>query len=170
MTRAREETLARIVRDIGVELRVDRCWVYARDPELRRGIAAVRWLRSPEIADVPAALHDWTTEAPDLHETDPLFSRALAGERLDTVDDAVSGPCNPAIEQALGHRAFAHLNLHVDGVLWGTVQPGMTAAPRRWSELDRVQLSSLRLPLARMVKALVLQHGDGLRSRLLVGG
>lgn len=169
MPDAGEQTLARIVRDVGLELGADRCWVYARDPRRRRGIAAVRWLRSAEVADVPAELAGWAAEAPDLHDVDPLFARALAGEPLDVVDDALTGACNPALERALGHRAFVHLNLHLDGVLWGTVQPGMTAAPRRWSERDRELLSALRPALTRLVAELVRSRGDGLRSRRLIG-
>jgi GAF domain-containing protein len=167
---AREETLARIARDIGVELVADRCWVYARDPHRRRGIAAVRWLRAPDVADVPAELTAWADEAPDLAAVDPLFARALAGEPLDFVDDALTGACNAALEQALGHRAFAHLNLHLDGELWGTVQPGMTAAPRRWSEPDRDLLTSLRPGLTRLVAELVRSRGERLHSRRLIGG
>jgi GAF domain-containing protein len=167
--RAQEQTLARIVRDVGVELEADRCWVYARDPEWRRGIAAVRWLRSPDVPDVPAELTGWAAEAPDLPAVDPLFARALAGVPLDVVDDALTGACNAALESALGHRAFVHLNLQLDGVLWGTVQPGMTAAPRRWSERDRELLTTLRPALARLVAGLVRSRGDDLRSRRLVG-
>ena len=167
---ALEETLARIVRDIGVELRADRCWVYARDPRRRHGIAAVRWLRTEEVADVPAELADWTAETADLPDIDPLFARALAGRPLDVVDDALTGACNPALERILGHRAFVHLNLHVDGVLWGTVQPGMTAAARRWSEAERELLSGLRPELARTVAELVRTRGVALRSRRLVEG
>jgi GAF domain-containing protein len=166
---AGQETLARIVRDVGVELGADRCWVYARHPRRRRGIAVVRWLRSAEVTDVPAELADWADEAPDLPDVDRLFARALAGEPLDVVDDALAGGCNPALERVLGHRAFLHVNLHLEGVLWGTVQPGMTAAPRRWSERDRELLTTLRPALSRMVAELVRSRGERLRSRRLIG-
>ena len=164
-----EDALGRIVRDIGIELVADRCWVYARDPELRCGIAAVRWLRSVDVTDVPADIVDWAAETPDLDVVDPLFGRALTGTRLAVVDDVLDGPCNPELERILGHRAFVHLNLHADGVLWGTVQPGMTTAPRRWTERDLALLNGLRPALTRMVRALVRERGDRLRSRLLVG-
>ena len=55
---------------------------------------------------------------------------------------------DPELERALGHRAFIHLNLHVDGVLWGTFQPGMTETPRIWTDQDRGVLLRLRPILA----------------------
>jgi GAF domain-containing protein len=141
----------RLVREVGLGLGADRCWLYARDPQRRAGIALVRWLRAPGVPDVPAELHRWTPEAADLATIDPLFARALAGHPVDVIDDAETGPCNAELERALGHRAFIHLNLHADGVLWGTLQPGMTATARRWTDAERDRLLAMRPRLTRLV-------------------
>ncbi len=105
---------------------------------------------------MPEELRRWTPEAADLATIDPLFARALAGHPVDVIDDAETGPCNADLERALGHRAFIHLNLHVDGVLWGTLQPGMTATARRWSEAEQAYLIALRPDLARLVADAVI--------------
>jgi GAF domain-containing protein len=147
--------LQRIVEDVGVSLDADRCWLYARDPEHRVGIALVRWRRSPDVTDVPENLNSWTPEAADLPLVDPLFARALGGRPADAIADANVDRCNADLERILGHRAFVHLNLHVDGVLWGTLQPGMTTTARHWSEAEQQYLLALRQPLARLVADIV---------------
>ena len=77
--------------------------------------AAVQW----PAEGVPEHPRAWLTT-----EQDPLFARALAGEPADAVDDARAAAVNPAIERALGHRAFVHLNLHGDdGSLQGSCSP-----------------------------------------------
>ena len=149
------ETLAGAVRGVGLALRADRCWLYARDPRARAGIALVRWLRSPAVADVPEDLCRWSAEPEELAAVDPLFRRALDGGPMDAIDDATSAPVNLAMEEALGHRAFVHLNLHAGGALWGVLQPGMTGAPRAWTEAERVALLELRPALAPLVEAAV---------------
>jgi GAF domain-containing protein len=151
--------LERLVAAVGADLSVDRCWLYARDPQRCVGIALVRWRRNPEVTDVPNDLHRWTTEDAGLATRDPLFARALAGHPADAIDDAWTGPCNPELERALGHRAFVHLNLHVDGELWGTLQPGMTTARRRWTGAELRDLLALRPVLAPLVAATVRDYG-----------
>lgn len=106
--------------EVGSELGADRCWLYARDPSRRIGIALARWRRSVEVRDVPEDLWQWTPEGDDLAEIDPLFARALAGHPLDAIDDATTGPCNAELERALGHRAFIHLNLSSPVEHWTT--------------------------------------------------
>lgn len=156
--------LIHAVRDAGLALRADRCWLYARDPATRRGIALVRWLRDEGTADVPADLHDWAPEPDDLAESDPLFARALAGVPLDAVDDAHAAPVNRELEDALGHRAFVHVNLHRDGALVGVLQPGMTRAPRAWTAAERDGLLRRRAALAAL-----LPPPSGARSVRLTG-
>jgi len=145
--------LAGAVRGVGRALRADRCWLYARDPADGAGIALVRWLRAGDVADVPLGLRDWTIEAPDLSETDPLFARALAGVPADAIGDTRAARVNRGLEDALGHRAFVHLNLHQDGRLVGVLQPGMTGAPRAWTETEA--LIALRPALAALTAAAI---------------
>jgi hypothetical protein len=124
----------------------------------------VRWLSRPGVPDVPAEVRTWTAEAPDLPARDPLFARALAGVPLDAVDDVEAGGVDAELEWALGHRAFLHANLHHDGELWGTLQPGMTERPRAWIAADRELVLRVRGDLAPRVAALVREHGERLRS------
>jgi hypothetical protein len=124
----------------------------------------VRWLSRPGVPDVPAEVRTWTAEAPDLPARDPLFARALAGVPLDAVDDVEAGGVDADLERALGHRAFLHANLHHHGELWGTLQPGMTDAPRSWTPADRDAVLRVRDDLARRVAALVRERGERLRS------
>ena len=130
------DAVAGAVRGVGLALAADRCWLYARDPATRTGIALVRWLRVDDVTDVPADLRAWTAEAADLADTDPLFARALAGAPADVIADTHAAHVHRPLEDALGHRAFIHLNLHHDGALVGVLQPGMTGAPRAWSETE----------------------------------
>jgi GAF domain-containing protein len=155
--------LAAAVRAAGRSLGADRCWLYARDPATSEGIALVRWLRAPEVPDVPEDVRAWSAEAPDLAASDPLFARALAGEPLDAIDDVATAAVNVALERALGHRAFVHLNLHAGGELIGVLQPGMVS-PRAWTADERAGLSALRPGLA----ALLVDIEGRPPSRLLV--
>lgn len=145
--------LAGAVRAVGVALGADRCWLYARDPEAGAGVALVRWLRAEDVTDVPDELRAWTPEAPGLPQTDPLFARALAGVPADAIEDTWTADVNRPLEDALGHRAFVHLNLRHDGRLVGVLQPGMTGAPRAWGEVG--ELIALRPALAALVASAV---------------
>jgi GAF domain-containing protein len=166
---AEAEAVAGVVADTGLALGADRCWLYARDPARGRGIALVRWLRTEQVADVPASLRSWTAEAADLAARDPLFARALSGAPLDAVDDAETADVDRELEAALGHRAFLHLNLHAGGRLWGTLQPGMTRGPRAWTPAERRRVLELRPALGAALAALVERDGERLASRRLVG-
>ena len=159
------DALAGAVRGIGLALAADRCWLYARDPAARTGIALVRWLRADGVTDVPADLRAWTAEAPDLADTDPLFARALAGASADAIADTHVADVHRPLEDALGHRAFIHLNLHHDGALVGVLQPGMTGAPRAWTEADAL------LPLRGGLAALtVAATSDGAATSVRLVG
>jgi GAF domain-containing protein len=162
--------LVGLAESVGASLGADRCWLYARIPERRRGIALVRWLRHAGVPDVPDDLCHWTDEAPDLPERDPLLARALAGEPLDAVADVADAEVDAELERALGHRSFVHVNLHLDGVLWGTLQPGMTIGPRTWSGRERSQLLAIRPAAAAVLAAVVTEHGEDLSSQLVVAG
>jgi GAF domain-containing protein len=151
------------VRAVGEALAADRCWLYGRDPETRCGTALTLWRRDATVTGLPPELRTWRPEAPDLPRTDPLFGRALAGEPLDLVDDTSTTDVDAVLERALGHRAFAHLNLHHGGELWGVLQPGMSDGPRAWTGPERDALLALRPALAPLVAAAV-QSGWSSRS------
>jgi hypothetical protein len=154
------DALTGAVRGLGRALGADRCWLYARDPATASGVALVRWLRDDRVRDVPGDLTAWSPEPADLARRDPLFARALEGAPADLVDDTGRADVDPAMERALGHRAFVHLNLHRDGALWGVLQPGMTEAPRHWTSDECAELLALRPALASLVAA-ALDGGTG---------
>ena len=153
--------LAGAVRGVGCALAADRCWLYARDPATGSGIALVRWLRAADVPDVPADLRNWTAEAPDLPDADPLFARALAGAPADAIADTHAADVHRPLEDALGHRAFVHLNLHHEGALVGVLQPGMTGAPRAWTETEA--LLALRPGLAALTAGAVRHRPESVR-------
>jgi GAF domain-containing protein len=154
------DALAGAVRGAGLALGADRCWLYARDPATRSGVALVRWLRAQDVHDVPEGVRVWSTEPAELPARDPLLRRALHGVPADAIGDVAAAEVDQELEHALGHRAFVHVNLHVDGALWGVLQPGMTRAPRAWSAEDRGALLALRPALAPLVVA-ALEGGSG---------
>jgi hypothetical protein len=163
------EALTGAVRGVGLALGADRCWLYAREPATATGIALVRWLRAEDVGDVPDDLTAWSTEPADLARRDPLLRRALEGVAADVVDDTARAAVDHAMERALGHRAFVHLNLHVDGALWGVLQPGMTAAPRAWTGAEREAMLALRPALAALVAATLAGGSLRPQSRREVG-
>jgi hypothetical protein len=154
------EALAGAVRGVGLALGADRCWLYARDPATRSGVALVRWLRAEDVRDLPEDVRVWSTEPAELPARDPLLRRARDGVPADVIGDVAAADVDHELERALGHRAFVHLNLEADGALWGVLQPGMTRAPRAWSGEERAALLALRPALAPLVIA-ALEGGSG---------
>jgi hypothetical protein len=163
------EALAGAVRGVGSALGADRCWLYAREPGTATGVALVRWLRAGDVNDVPEDVCRWSAEPPDLGRRDPLFGRALDGVAADVIDDVDAADVDLALERALGHRAFVHLNLHADGQLWGVLQPGMTRRPRAWTADERAGLLALRPALTPLVVAAVRAASGRPASRRVVG-
>jgi GAF domain-containing protein len=163
------DVLAGAVRSVGLALDADRCWLYARDPETATGVALVRWLRTSAVDDVPEDLRAWSVEPPDLRRRDPLFARALDGAPADAVDDVTEADVDLALERALGHRAFVHVNLHAGGSLWGVLQPGMSTRPRAWTPDERAALLALSPAFAALVVAALAGGSGRPPSRRVVG-
>lgn len=163
------DALAGAVRGAGLALGADRCWLYARDPVGATGIALVRWLREDGVQDLPRDLWSWSAEAADLPRRDPLFARALGGAPADVIGDVRDADVDLALERALGHRAFVHLNLHANGSLWGVLQPGMTTRSRAWTAAERSALLALRPALAPLLVAALEGGSARPASRRVVG-
>jgi GAF domain-containing protein len=163
------DVLTGAVRSVGVALAADRCWLYARDPRTATGVALVRWFRTGAVDDVPEDVRAWSEEPPDLRRRDPLFARALDGAPADAVDDVTEADVDLALERALGHRAFVHVNLHADGRLWGVLQPGMSTRPRAWTPDERAALVALSPAFAALVVAALAGGSARPPSRRAVG-
>ncbi|MCC3160563.1 GAF domain-containing protein [Hymenobacter sp. 15J16-1T3B] len=146
------EALNEALAHIGHHLRVDRCFLYVRDPARGRGRIALAW-RLDEA--VPDPRHDWQDDTGALPQQDPLFRAALAGQPPVYVDDVeAAGPevLNRAFERrTFGHRALIHAHiLDEQGQLWGILQPCVFGHPRHWTPAERAYVEAA-LPLLRPV-------------------
>ncbi|MBC6605790.1 GAF domain-containing protein [Hymenobacter sp. BT188] len=132
------ERLQRALDLVGPHLRVDRCFLYVRDPAQGRGRIAFVWRKN---ADVPDPRHDWQNDTDDLPQEDPLFRAALAAQPSVYVEDVTqAGPevLNQDFERrTFGHRALVHAHIIGDEQLWGILQPCVFDAPRPWTLADR---------------------------------
>ena len=128
---------------VGPHLRVDRCFLYVRDPAQGRGRIAFVW-RLDEA--VPDPRHDWQDDTGDLPKTDPLFRAALAAQPSVFVADVTeAGPdiLNQEFERStFGHRALVHAHITDHGELWGILQPCVFGHPRHWTAAEREYLDA----------------------------
>ncbi|GAB3243668.1 hypothetical protein GCM10027346_40650 [Hymenobacter seoulensis] len=136
---------------VGPYLRVDRCFLYVRDPAQGRGRIAFVW-RLDEA--VPDPRHDWQDDTGDLPQQDPLFRAALAARPSVFVDDVTeAGPevLNQEFERStFGHRALVHAHITDQAQLWGILQPCVFGHPSHWTPAEREYLNqavSLFLPV-----------------------
>jgi GAF domain-containing protein len=133
--------------------RVDRCFLYLRNPYNNLGKIPYCWLRTPQYPDVSTA--EWAEEPESLPKEDPLFAAALRTEAsifVEDVETASPEVVNLAFEQKhFGHRALIHAHLCQDGVLWGILQPALFGQPRVWTQFERsviAQVTEKITPLA----------------------
>jgi GAF domain-containing protein len=145
---------------IGPFLRVDRCFLYVRDPAQGRGRIAFVW-RLDEA--VPDPRHDWQDDTGALPRQDPLFRAALAAQPSVFVDDVrEAGPevLNEAFERTtFGHRALVHAHLTEGQALWGILQPCVFGHPRHWTAAERDYLNAAVPLLLPVVQAYVRALG-----------
>ncbi|GAA4466253.1 hypothetical protein GCM10023189_48000 [Nibrella saemangeumensis] len=151
------EKLSQIVGQLGEILRVDRCFLYVRDPAAGRGRIAFCWLRDTTIPDVFQP--SWQDDTTDLPDEDPLFAAALAGKPSVYVDDvkmAEPDVLNRDFEdRTFGHSALVHAHIMEGETLWGILQPCMFGKPRHWTEQDRAFIEPLLPRLAPIIQSFV---------------
>jgi GAF domain-containing protein len=130
---------------LGEFLRCDRCFLYLRYPQTRRGRVPFCWVRTPDVPVVYDA--DWKPEPPSLPEEDPMFAAALRAEPSIFIEDVQTADpqiLNQQFEQeSFGHRALIHAHLCQDGELWGVLQPCIFHQPRVWNEDERLVIQHL---------------------------
>ncbi len=134
-----EDILSKLVKAIAENLKVDRCFLYVRNPETRFGRAAFCYCRNPEILDVSS--DRWQKESLDLETEDPMFAAALNCRPSIYIEDVkIANPqvVNRDFEaREFGHRALIHAHLCEEEKLWGVLQPCVFNRPRQWTIEDR---------------------------------
>ncbi|WP_400190181.1 GAF domain-containing protein [Hymenobacter sp. B81] len=142
---------------LGEQLRVDRVFLYVRDPARGRGRIALAWRRH---ARVPDPRHDWQDDTGELPRQDPLFRAALAGQPSVYVPDVEAA--SPAVlsrefeRRTFGHRALVHAHvLDARGQLWGIVQPCVFGQPRAWTAAEQAHIEAQLPRLLPLVQAYV---------------
>jgi GAF domain-containing protein len=150
------QAACRIVREFGMAIEADRCFLYVRHHPSRSGMVAACWLRNQSTLDLPP--HDYEPFDPEpdfLHTSDPMFVAALKGMPATFVTDVrdAAGDVNAAFEEEFNHRSLIHINLNDDQGLWGILQPAMNHTPRVWSDRDRVLVETARQVLTPIVAA-----------------
>ena len=145
---------------LGPHLRVDRCFLYVRDPAQGRGRIAFVWRRD---STVPDPRHDWQDDTGDLPKQDPLFRAALAARPSVYVEDVTqAGPevLNQDFERrTFGHRALVHAHITENGQLWGILQPCVFGQPRAWTPADRQWLEAAGPLLLPVIQAYMREVG-----------
>ena len=149
-----ETALNRVVEQVGRTLNADRCFLYLRQPLLKRGRVAVCWRKNDAIPD--ALQPDWREDTDGLPEKDPLFRAAITlkpSVYVDDVETARPDVLNREFEaENFGHRALIHAHVTGEGQLWAVLQPCLFGQPRHWTDDEKTQIEAI-LPLLQPVIA-----------------
>ncbi|UOQ74907.1 GAF domain-containing protein [Hymenobacter cellulosilyticus] len=148
---------------VGSHLRVDRCFLYVRNPARGRGRIAFVWRRHEAVPD---PRHDWQNDTGELPKEDPLFRAALAARPSVFVDDVhEAGPevLNQDFERrTFGHRALVHAHITEQGQLWGILQPCVFDHPRHWTPAEHEYLAEAVLLFLPVVQRYMRELGPDL--------
>ncbi len=150
---APETTLNQVVEQVGRWLNADRCFLYLRQPLLKRGRVAMCWRKNDTIPD--AFQPDWREDT-NVADKDPLFRAAITLQPsvyVDDVETAGSDVVNQAFEaENFGHRALIHAHVTGGGHLWAVLQPCLFGQPRHWTDNEKTQIEAI-LPVLQPVIA-----------------
>lgn len=140
-------------------LQADRCFLHARNPHTRM-YRSFCWRRSPDFLDI--STEGWEAEM-QWEQDDPMFAAALRTEPSIVIEDieaAAPTVLNREFERKhLGHRALIHAHITDNNLLWGILQPSVMAAPRPWSEFDRLTVLAVVERLQPFVQEYVTAAG-----------
>ncbi|GAB2526528.1 GAF domain-containing protein [Spirosoma aerophilum] len=150
------DTLTQVVQCVGMTLQADRCFLYVRQPHLKRGRTAFCWRKNEDIPLKNTIQPHWQPDTDELPAEDPLIRAGLAMQPSVYVDDVdTAGPevLNRQFEQeTFGHRALIHAHIQRDNELWGILQPCMFGHPRHWTDEEKTQIEAI-LPILQPVIA-----------------
>jgi GAF domain-containing protein len=151
--------LVELVTAIANTLKVDRCFLYVRDPQTRLGQVACCYCRNPQVPDLSS--NQWRVET-KLEAKDPLFAAALnckASVYVEDVETASPEIVNREYEaREFGHRALIHAHLCVEGKLWGILQPCVFEHPRQWTAADRQLIEKMVVQMIPLVQQYVQKN------------
>lgn len=152
-----ETILNQIIEQVGKGLDADRCFLYVRQPDRKRGRIALCWRKNDTIPDVIQP--DWQNDTTDLPQEDPLFRAAITlkpSVYVDDVESASSDVLNREFEhKTFGHRALIHAHITEEGQLWGILQPCLFGQPRHWTEEEKIQIEAILPSLQPVIAAYV---------------
>lgn len=144
---------------LGEELKCDRIFLYARNPQTKVGKVVSCWRRTPEIPDIDD--YGWKQEPESLAKEDPLFAAALNTKPSIFIEDVETA--NPEIvnkefeQKTFGHRALIHAHLCQEGLLWGILQPCIFDKPRSWQESDRYIIAQIETKITSLIVKYIKQ-------------
>ena len=154
-----ETTLNRVVEQVGQFLNADRCFLYLRQPLLKRGRVAMCWRKNDTVPD--ALQPDWREDTDGLPDIDPLFRAAITLKPSVYVEDVeTAGPdvLNREFEaENFGHRALIHAHVTGKGQLWAVLQPCLFGRPRHWTNDEKTQIEAILPRLQPVIATFVSQ-------------
>ena len=153
------DTLSDAVKTVGLALNADRCFLYVRQPDRKRGRTAFCWRKNDDIPDKNTIQPDWQPDTTDLPAEDPLIRAGLAMQPsvyVDDVETATPDVLNRDFEQeTFGHRALIHAHIQQDGQLWGILQPAVFGQSRHWTGEEKAQIEAILPRLQPVIAAYV---------------
>jgi GAF domain-containing protein len=151
--------LVELVTAIANTLKVDRCFLYVRDPQTRLAQVACCFCRNPRVPDVSS--NQWQEET-GLETQDPMFAAALNCQETVYVEDVETASpkiVNREFEaREFGHRALIHAHLCIEGKLWGILQPCVFEHPRQWTTADQEFINRMITRLIPLVQRYVQKN------------
>jgi GAF domain-containing protein len=156
---APKNILVELVTTVANTLKVDRCFLYVRDPQARLGQIACCYCRNPQVPEL--SINQWRMES-ELEAKDPLFAAALncqASVYVEDVETASPDVVNREYEaQEFGHRALIHAHICEAGKLWGILQPCVFEQPRQWTTADRQLIEKMVVQMLPLVQQYVQKN------------
>ncbi|MBT6204101.1 MAG: GAF domain-containing protein [Rhodospirillaceae bacterium] len=137
-----EDTLFGSLMEIyGRAVSADRCLMFLFAPEKGLSRCTHAWQARPEWA-LERSVDAWEPVPEGLAQEDPMFGVALSDPNALYIDNVMTADqelVNGPFElENFKHHSLVHAPLLEDGKLYGILEPCTMAAPRTWTEHDKV--------------------------------
>lgn len=153
------DTLNDVVQTVGLALTADRCFLYVRQPDRKRGRTTFCWRKNDDMPDKNTIQPNWQADTTDLPAEDPLIRAGLNMQPsvyVDDVETATPDVLNRDFErETFGHRALIHAHIQQDNQLWGILQPAVFGQPRHWTGEEKAQIEAILPRLQPVIAAYV---------------
>ncbi len=135
-----DEKMTKLMQELCDALNCDRCLLFLRDPDTRKGRCTHGWETDPGFAfDRPD--DGWADEPANLEAEDPMFAEAMHNPEALFIEDIETAPpdlVNAEYErEVFKHRALVHAPLRHGDKVYGILEPCTMVEPKAWSEQDR---------------------------------